>query len=81
MLRSESSTLFVHSSHAAYSFRSNAQRSREIFQYNRPQRSAALGLRHPRLERLKHYVSDLAKHVKLQLLGCVMPMRTGEEFS
>src|ERR1700719_3565068 len=45
---------------------------REIFQYNRPQRSAALGLRHARLERLKHYVSDLAKHVELQLLGCVI---------
>src|SRR5580704_17507462 len=45
---------------------------REVLQYNRPQRSAALGLRHARLERLKPYVSDLAKHVELQLLGCVI---------
>ena len=55
---------------------------RQIVQYNRLQRSAALRRLHARLERLKHRVGDLAEDVELQLLRMrALPIRTGEEFS
>src|SRR5262249_10226639 len=47
-------------------------RRRQIVQYNGPESLAAFGWRHTCFQRLKHRVGDLAKHIELQLPGCVI---------